>query len=188
MTDPHRHAAAGPIASGWVARFLPMIKPGGLVLDLAAGSGRHVRLLRDRGFTVHAVDHDVTALRPFAGPGCDLIETDLETGAAWRLGGGYDGIIVTNYLHRPLLPAISGALAPGGGVVIYETFARGNERLGWPANPAFLLRPGELLEAFAALTVIAFEQGEVVFPRPAVIQRIAATTGAMARLPTGQPD
>jgi hypothetical protein len=98
------------------------------------------------------------------------------------LGSGYDGIVVTNYLHRPLLPVLAEALAPGG-VVIYETFAAGNERFGRPSNPDFLLHPGELLEAFAALTVIAFEQGELSLPRPAVIQRIAAIAGPLGRLP-----
>jgi hypothetical protein len=113
-------------------------------------------------------------------------EFDLESGAPENvlgaLGGGYDGIVVTNYLHRPLFPVLAEALAPGG-VVIYETFAAGNERFGRPANPDFLLRPGELLQAFAALTVIAFEQGEVSLPRPAVVQRIAAVAGAPGRLP-----
>ena len=109
-------------------------------------------------------------------------QIDLETGASWVLGTGYDGIVVTNYVHRPLLPAIAEALAAGG-VLIYETFARGNERFGRPHNPDFLLRPGELLDAFAMLTVIAFEQGEVSVPRPAVIQRIAAVAGPLERLP-----
>src|SRR5205823_8628028 len=107
---------------------------------------------------------------------------DLETGASWPLSTGYDGIIVTNYLHRPLLPAMTQALAAGG-VLIYETFARGNERFGRPHNPDFLLRPGELLDAFAMLTVVAFEQGEISVPRPAVIQRIAAVAGAIGHLP-----
>ena len=89
---------------------------------------------------------------------------------------------MTNYLHRPLLPAIAQALAPGG-VLIYETFARGNERFGRPHNPDFLLRPGELLEAFAMLTVVAFEQGEVSMPRPSVIQRIAVVAGPLGNLP-----
>jgi hypothetical protein len=102
--------------------------------------------------------------------------------ALGALGSGYDGIVVTNYLHRPLFPVLAEALAPGG-VVIYETFAVGNERLGRPSNPDFLLRIGELLEVFAALTVIAFEQGEVAVPRPAVIQRIAAIAGPLGRLP-----
>jgi SAM-dependent methyltransferase len=168
--------------SVWVNRFLPLIKPGGLVLDLAAGGGRHVRLLRDRGFAVCAVDRDTTGLSAFAGPRCEVRRIDLETEDGRQLGDGYDGIVVTNYLHRPLLPAIARALAPGG-VLIYETFARGNERFGQPHNPDFLLRPGELLEAFTALTVVAFEQGEVSAPRPAVIQRLAAVLGPMGPLP-----
>ncbi len=168
--------------SAWVRRFLPLIKPGGLVLDLAAGSGRHTRLLRRRGYSVCAVDRDVSALLPLAETGCTIRQIDLETGGPWPLGGGYDGIVVTNYLHRPLLPAIAHALAPGG-IVIYETFALGTERFGRPQNPDFLLRPSELLEVFAMLTVVAFEQGEVISPRPAVIQRIAAVAGPLGRLP-----
>ncbi len=152
------------------------------MLDLAAGAGRHLRLLRDCGFAVRAADRDISALRSFAGPGCEIIEIDLESGAEWRLGGGYDGIVVTNYLHRPLLPAVGSALAPGG-ALIYETFARGNERFGRPQNPDFLLRPGELLEAFAGLTVVAFEQGEIAWPRSAIVQRIAATAGPLGKLP-----
>jgi SAM-dependent methyltransferase len=161
---------------------LPLIRPGGCVLDLAAGGGRHSRLLRDRGFAVCAVDRDVAALLPLAGRRFDVRQIDLETGGAWTLGEAYDGIIVTNYLHRPLLPAIRRALAPGG-ILVYETFSLGNERFGLPRNPDFLLRPGELLEAFAMLTVIAFEQGEVFSPRTAVIQRIAAVAGSPGRLP-----
>ncbi len=90
---------------------------------------------------------------------------------------------MTNYLHRPLFPALQDALAPGG-VLIYETFALGNERFGRPSNPAFLLRPGELLEAFGrSLTVIAFEQGIVERPKPAAVQRIAAIKGRPTELP-----
>ncbi len=168
--------------SAWVLRHLALLRPGGLVLDLAAGSGRHTKLLLDRGFRVRAVDRDITALSALAGPRCTVEQIDLETGEPWRLGGGYDGIVVTNYLHRPLLPAIVGALAPGG-AVIYETFALGNERFGQPRNPDFLLRPGELLDAFASLTVVAFEQGEIASPRPAVVQRIAAVNGPLGKLP-----
>jgi SAM-dependent methyltransferase len=173
-------SSLGP--SVWVKRFLPLIKPGGLVLDLAAGSGRHVRLLRDCGFAVCAVDRDTTALLRFAGPCCEIRRTDLESDDLGQLGDDYEGIIVTNYLHRPLFPAIARALAPGG-VVIYETFARGNERFGRPRNPDFLLRPSELLEAFTTLTVVAFEQGQVSVPRPAVIQRLAAVLGPTGSLP-----
>ncbi len=103
---------------------------------------------------------------------------DLEDGRPWSLGGGYDGIIATNYLHRPLFPDLVRALAADG-VLVYETFAVGNERFGKPSDPAFLLRPGELLEAFGSiLTVIAFEQGVAAEPRPAAIQRIAAINSA----------
>jgi SAM-dependent methyltransferase len=167
--------------SPWVERFLPLIRAGGLVLDLAAGAGRHVRLLREAGFLVRAIDRDIKELRRFAEPGCEVREVDLESGEI-ALGGPYDGVVVTNYLHRPLFPAIERALAPGG-VLIYETFAVGNERFGRPTNPDFLLRPGELLEAFAALTVVAYEAGEVARPRPAVIERIAAVNGPSGRLP-----
>jgi SAM-dependent methyltransferase len=180
-TAPSPRSASAP--SVWVKRFLPLIKPGGLVLDLAAGSGRHVRLLRDCGFAVRAIDRDTTALLAFAGPCCEVRRIDLEADDnSGQLGDDYDGIIVTNYLHRPLLSTIAGALAPGG-VLIYESFARGNERFGQPRNPDFLLRPGELLEAFTTLTVVAFEQGEVSLPRPAVIQRLAAVLGPMGPLP-----
>jgi len=182
MQESMRPPQSSTAPSVWVNRFLPLIKPGGLVLDLAAGSGRHVRLLRDRGFAVCAVDRDTTVLSAFAGPGCEVRRIDLETDNRWQLGNDYDGIIVTNYLHRPLLPAIARALARGG-VLIYETFARGNERFGRPRNPDFLLRPGELLEAFKTLTVVAFEEGEVSVPRPAVIQRLAAVLGPLGPLP-----
>jgi SAM-dependent methyltransferase len=161
---------------------MPLIRPGGLVLDLAAGNGRHSCILIERGFAVRAVDRDISALLTLAGPRCEVSQVDLETGAPWLLGAGYDGVVVTNYLHRPLLPAIANALAPGG-VLIYETFARGNERLGRPRNPDFLLHPGELLQAFAMLTMITFEEGEVTVPRPAFVQRIAAVAGPLARLP-----
>jgi SAM-dependent methyltransferase len=134
------------------------------------------------GFAVCAVDRNTTALLAFAGPCCEVRRIDLETDDRRQLGGDYDGIIVTNYLHRPLLPAIARALAPGG-VLIYETFARGNERFGRPRNPDFLLRPGELLGAFTTRTVVACEQGEVSVPHPAVIQRLAAVLGPTGRLP-----
>ena len=168
--------------SDWVRRFLPLIRPSGRVLDLAAGGGRHTRLLLDHGFSVRAVDRDVRALLPLAGSCCEVAQVDLESGAPWAQGCGYDGVVVTNYLHRPLLPAIAAALAPNG-VVIYETFAQGNERFGHPRNPDFLLHPGELLAAFAALAVVAFEQGEVARPRPAIVQRIAAVAGGLTRIP-----
>ena len=171
--------------SAWVRRFLPLIRRGGRVLDLAAGAGRHTRLLRAEGFSVVAVDRDTAALEAaLAGdPGCRIIALDLEAPGPWQLGGGYDGVVVTNYLHRPLLEDLAVALAPGG-VLIYETFLLGNERFAKPSNPDFLLRPGELWETYAGrLTIVAFEQGIVDIPRPAAVQRLAAVNGPIGRLP-----
>jgi SAM-dependent methyltransferase len=171
--------------SPWVRRFLPLIRTGGRVLDLAAGGGRHAHLLRGERYQVVAVDRDVTALQAaFAGDAeCSIVEIDLEDDRSWQLGGGYDGIVVANYLHRPLLRPLAAALAPDG-VLIYETFMAGNERFGRPANPDFLLLPGELLAVYApVLAVIAFEQGEIETPQPAVIQRLAAVAGRSRRLP-----
>lgn len=176
-------ATAAP--SPWVCRFLPLIPSGGRVLDVAAGSGRHTRVLRGAGYQVVAVDRDTAALQTaFADDSsCEIKEIDLEDGGPWRLGEGYGGIVVTNYLHRPVLPMLAAALAPRG-VLIYETFMLGNERFGRPTNPDFLLRPGELLEVFRGrLDVVAFEQGRVSVPRPAVIQRLAAVRGAIADVP-----
>jgi SAM-dependent methyltransferase len=179
MASPH---ASDP--SPWVRRFLPLLRPGGRALDLAAGAGRHTRLLREAGLAVIAVDRDTAALQTaFAMDSlCEIKRLDLEDGGPWRLGGGYDGIVVTNYLHRPLLPALTGALAAQG-LLLYETFMHGQERFGRPTNPDFLLRPGELLQAFAGLAVLAFEQGRVETPRPAVIQRLAALNGVIGPLP-----
>lgn len=173
------------VPSRWVQRFLPLIPAGGRVLDLAAGRGRHVRLLRVNGYQVVAVDRDTAALRAaFAGDAAvSIVEADLEDGGRWPLGQGYDAVVVTNYLHRPLLPALEAALAPGG-ALIYETFMAGNERFGRPANPDFLLAPGELVAAFIGrLTIVAFEQGRVIAPRLAMIQRIAAVKGEAGPLP-----
>lgn len=176
MTESCHAWAAEP--SAWVARFAGLIAPGGTVLDLACGHGRHARFLEAGGWRVMAVDRDAAALAGLAGhSGIEAVEADLETGA-WPLGGRrFDGIVVANYLHRPLFPRLIEALAEGG-VLIYETFMLGNERFGRPSNPDFLLRPNELLELFAGrLNVVAFEQGEVAQPRPAVVQRLCAVRG-----------
>lgn len=161
--------------SAWVRRFASLVPAGGTVLDVAAGGGRHVRLFRDRGHPVTAVDRSTDALRRLATEGLEVITADLESGAPWPLARRrFAGVVVTNYLHRPLLPAIVGAVAADG-VLLYETFAAGNERFGKPSNPAFLLRPGELLEAVRGrLRVIAYEDLAVDEPRPAMVQRIAA--------------
>jgi SAM-dependent methyltransferase len=178
--DPHAPQAP----SAWVKRFAPAIRPGGRVLDLAAGDGRHTRLLLALGHEVVAADRATAGLAAYAAdPRCRIVASDLEDGGPWRLGGGFDGIVVTNYLHRPLLPDLAHALAPGG-VLIYETFLAGNERFGKPANPAFLLRPDELLDVYAGvLSILAFEQGVVATPRPAALQRLAAVNGPLWNLP-----
>jgi SAM-dependent methyltransferase len=156
-----------------VARWASLIRPGGEVLDLACGAGRHARFLAAQGFEVLAVDRD-TGLFPGPPGGVTLVAADLE-GAPWPFPGRrWDAIIVTNYLHRPLLPVLVGSLEPGG-VLVYETFARGNERFGKPSNPAFLLAPGELLEAVRGrLRVVAYEDLVVDEPRPAAVQRLCA--------------
>ena len=165
--------------SPWVVQFSARIDPAGPVLDLAAGSGRHTHFLRRLGHPVVALDRDVTALAAMAGAGVEVIAADLEDGSPWPFGDRrFSGIVVTNYLHRPLLPHIVSALAPGG-VLIYETFAVGNERYGRPSNPAFLLAPGELLRLAqeSGLTVLGYFSGEVSQPKPAMVQRLAAREG-----------
>lgn len=158
--------------SAWVARWADRVRAGGRVLDLACGSGRHARYLAARGFTVEAVDRDPSALAGVAGVTARC--ADLEGGPWPYEGERFDGIVVTNYLHRPLFLRLLDCLAVEG-VLIYETFAAGNERYGRPSNPAFLLQPGELLEwVRGRLRVIAYEDLYVADPKPALIQRICA--------------
>ena len=159
--------------SPWIVRFLPLVRGGQAALDLAAGSGRHSRLLLSHGLQVTAVDRD-----PHQQPdatGLTKVRADLEDGSPWPLGSRrFDLVVATNYLHRPILGDIIGAVAPGG-LLLYETFAQGNERFGKPRNPDHLLRPGELREAVSGrLDILAFEDLELGEPNPAVIQHIAA--------------
>ncbi len=158
--------AAAP--SAWVQRWAPLITQG-TVLDLACGSGRHAKFFLSRKLKVVAVDREAQVI-----PGARFIQADLEDGSPWPLPGErFEGVVVTNYLYRPLMRILSGSLKEGG-VLIYETFMVGNERFGKPSNPAFLLRPGELLEVFKDLSVKGFEEGEVAEPKPAMIQRLCA--------------
>jgi len=147
-------------------RWAPLIAHGP-VLDVACGGGRHSRFFRGRGLEVLAVDREPVELE-----GIRFVQADLETGGPWPFAGQrFGGIVVTNYLHRPLFPRLVASLAEGG-VLIYETFMAGNERFGKPSNPDFLLRPGELREAFKGLEVLGFEEGEFDRPKRAMIQRI----------------
>ncbi|MHA1536682.1 MAG: class I SAM-dependent methyltransferase [Alphaproteobacteria bacterium] len=165
--------------SAWVARFAGLLASGASVLDVAAGRGRHARLFAGRGCRVTALDRNGEALGELAEiPGIRCIAGDLEDGSPWPLAGQrFDAVLVVNYLHRPLLPVLCDAVAPGG-VLIYETFTKGNEAFGRPSNPDFLLDEGELLEAVRGrLRVIAYEHGKIEAPRAAVIQRLCARNG-----------
>ncbi|MFO1162072.1 MAG: class I SAM-dependent methyltransferase [Reyranellaceae bacterium] len=165
------HARGTP--SSWIVQWSGLIANGATVLDVAAGGGRHSRFFADRGHPVTAVDRDVTGLTEHRG--IDAVQADLEDGSPWPFGiRTFGAVVVTNYLHRPLMPHLLGAVAPGG-VLLYETFMVGNERFGRPSNPDFLLRDGELLElARGPLSVTAYEARLISDPRMAMVQRIAA--------------
>lgn len=166
-----QRTVTGPEPSHWVCRWAPLIRPGGRVLDLACGSGRHVRWLAAQGFVVTAVDRDaaaVQALRAIA----QVRVADLE-GAPWPLPGErFEAVVVTNYLWRPLWPELLAALGVGG-VLIYETFADGNQSVGKPSRADFLLRHGELLQVARGLRIVAYEDGYLE-PPPRYLQHIAA--------------
>jgi SAM-dependent methyltransferase len=158
-----------------VVRHAPEIAPGGHVLDLACGSGRNAVWLATQGFRVLAVDRDRAALESLQGGAIDARCVDLE-GPEWPLAGEtFDGIVVTRYLHRPRLPELVGSLAPGG-VLIFETFMRGNEAYGSPRRPEFLLESGELerLAMESGLEIIAYREGLESGERPAVTQSLCA--------------
>ena len=161
--------------SPWVQRFADLVPPREAVLDVACGHGRHMRFFRARGHSVVGVDLDVSALDDLSTDGgVEVVHADLEQGTWPFVGRTFGAVVVTNYLYRPLLPLLAAAVAPEG-VLLYETFSRGNERVGRPRNPDFLLAPGELYEAVAPfLQVVAYEQGLEQQPRPAVRQRIVA--------------
>ena len=192
-SSPPLHVSAPP--SDWVVRWTPLLPPAAQVLDVACGHGRHARWLAAAGHEVTAVDRDPELLVPLAGLAATL-QADLEAGP-WPLPGRqFDAVVVTNYLWRPLFPALKAAVAPGG-LLIYETFAVAQAGLGRPRRPEFLLRPGELIDvlrdhgegqAHASSSseiwhVIAFEEGRMP-ARGEVpereVQRIVARRGGKA--------
>jgi SAM-dependent methyltransferase len=167
------HANLAP--SPWVQRWSHLVPPGATVLDVACGSGRHLRWFAERGNKVCGVDRDAAALAGLAGI-AEIVVADIENGP-WPLAGRrFDTVIVTNYLWRALLPTLV-ASVEAGGVLLYETFSHGNASVGKPSNPEFLLRPGELLQVAQGLRVVAFEDGFLDAP-PRFVQRIAAVREA----------
>ena len=154
---------------------MALLAPGSTVLDVACGMGRHTRLAVEHGHQVVAVDRNEEALSALGLlPGVSVMTADIEA-CGWPLAGRrFDAVIVTNYLHRPLFPALLGAVGTSG-LLIYETFARGNERFGRPANPDFLLDAGEMLEVVRpALRVLGYEDVYQDDPKPAMVQRVCA--------------
>jgi SAM-dependent methyltransferase len=178
---PAASAAQPSVApSPWIARWSHLLPPGCTVLDVACGSGRHLQWFAKRGHTVFGVDRDIAAARALL-PTAQLLQADIENGP-WPFDGPegprqFGAVVVTNYLWRPLLPLLLKSLAPGG-LLLYETFAAGNETVGRPARPDFLLQPGELLQLCAGWQVVAYENGFLAEPQR-FVQRIAAFTPAL---------
>jgi SAM-dependent methyltransferase len=163
----HAHNEPSP----WLLRWAHLLPAGGQVLDLACGRGRHLRWLVDHGFVPTGVDRDADALQQTPA-GVATVLADIEAGP-WPLPGRlFDAVLVFNYLWRPLWPQILAAVAPGG-VLVYETFAQGNQTVGKPARPDFLLQPGELLQRCASLRTVAYEDGFLEAPER-FVQRIVA--------------
>jgi SAM-dependent methyltransferase len=189
MSDP---TSAAPLAHGqeppsaWVQRWSHLVPVGGTVLDLACGHGRHMKWFASRGHPVTGVDRSPEAIAAVRACG-EGIAADIENGPWPLMQAGqarqFDAVVVTNYLWRALFPHIIQSLAPGG-VLLYETFATGNETVGKPSRPDFLLQHGELLRAFGALHVVAYEDGFMARPER-FVQRIAAVRppGAPSALP-----
>ena len=181
MEDPHTRLAISP----WVRRWSHLVPTNAEVLDVACGSGRHVRWFAQRGARVTALDRDAAAVEPLRGI-AQVVVADIE-GAAWPLHGRRFGAVVcTNYLWRPLLPTLVDAVGDDG-VLIYETFAVGNETVGKPSNPNFLLRRAELLDAVGALRVIGYEDGFVDAPARFVQRVVAVREGPAQALPRRWP-
>jgi SAM-dependent methyltransferase len=176
-------------ASGWVQRWSHLVKPQGVVLDVACGRGRHARWFYQKNHALALVDisqdaiDSIAEIIPLPSDRCEAVVADIENGPWPFAGRQFDAVVVTNYLWRALMPTLLASLAPGG-VLIYETFTQGNETVGKPSRPGFLLRTGELLEVCSGLRIVAFEEGFHAGPEgqsPRFVQRIAAvreTAGA----------
>jgi SAM-dependent methyltransferase len=158
-----------------VLRFAPLVRRGGSVLDVACGSGRHLRHLAGLGLRATGVDRDADAVAPLREI-AEIVAADIENGPWPFAGRRFDAVVVTNYLWRPLLPTLRESLVADEGVLIYETFADGQQQVGRPSRPEFLLQPGELLRAFAGLHLLAYEDGWLggAGEEPRRVQRLAA--------------
>jgi SAM-dependent methyltransferase len=168
--------------SPWLQRWAHLLPAGGRVLDVACGGGRHLRWLAGRGFRLTGIDRDAAALARLADLAAtgtvELITADVENGPWPCPGRLFDAVLVSNYLWRPLWPQLLAALAPGG-VLVYETFAVGNQTVGKPSRPDFLLQPGELLTRCAVLRIVAYEDGFLKAP-DRFVQRVVAVRDADA--------
>ena len=177
--------------SDWVLRWAHLVPEGGAVLDVACGHGRHMRWFAAQGHPATGVDRSAEPIASLRSVG-EAVTADIENGPWPFTGRVFDGVVVTNYLWRPLLPLLTGSLAEGG-VLLYETFAVGNETVGRPSRPDFLLAPGELLGATASLRTVSYEDGFLANP-DRFVQRLAAVrepAGAVARrypLTPGRPE
>ena len=185
MKDSGLHGTEPP--SKWVERWSHLVKPHGTVLDVACGHGRHAYYFHQQNYFVTLLDWAQAAIESIAieAHACEKVVADIENGA-WPLAGRqFDAVVVTNYLWRPLMATLLASLIPGG-VLIYETFASGNETVGKPSRPDFLLQPGELLDVCKSLRVVAYEDGFTDGPdgqTPRFVQRIAAVREGSANQP-----
>ena len=185
MKDSGLHGTEPP--SKWVERWSHLVKPHGTVLDVACGQGRHAYYFHQQNYFVTLLDRAQAAIESIAieAHACEKVVADIENGA-WPLAGRqFDAVVVTNYLWRPLMATLMASLIPGG-VLIYETFASGNETVGKPSRPDFLLQPGELLDVCKSLRVVAYEDGFTDGPdgqTPRFVQRIAAVREGSANQP-----
>lgn len=185
MSGALLHGTGEP--SEWIKRWSHLVAPQGSVLDVACGMGRHMNWFARLGHPVTGIDRSADAIAGAlaATPGAETIVADIENGP-WPLDGrSFDAVVVTNYLWRPLMPTLLASLAPGG-VLLYETFSAGNETVGKPSRPDFLLQPGELLARCAALRIVAFEDGFMAQPAR-FVQRIAAIMPLAGELPARYP-
>ena len=175
-TNSRKHYLNSREPSDWVSRFAPLVRDGGPILDVAAGGGRHGRFFLKKGHPVTLLDLETEALQDLSShPHSTIVQNNLEDGSEWPLKDQFAGVLVVNYLHRPLMDLLLDALGTGG-VLIYETFARGNEAFSRPRNPDHLLKSGELLQIVSGrMQVVAYEHGiQKKSPIPKVIQRICA--------------